>query len=1259
MVWDESWSTLLSGTTFNNRITDICTDDNGSFIHLLFDQINANNKYAVHYAMFSTADYTLKYDIVINGKPSVNQHNGKIMLLAGNTLAISWEEENYNGLSQIFYTQYDYINQEWSQFLQLTNDANHNNYHQTMTKDSNSVVYLTWLNTQDSFATDSINVTSIVDMEQKEVKTVSIDAKNNQYPYITCDEYDCLYILYNLASESVQYLKKSYSSSEWTSVTELSNNNWQILYGYCSSNNLYTIVRQDNEIYFVRIDTDLAEVFAPISDLQIASITNSSVSFAWTPVRNAEKIYLQELEEDTWQEVALITPLSVTDNSAVGIDLPAGKLKFRVEYTRTDKTKGVLYIDGIIDNDKKQNINLSWSTPNNIVSQTLEYSIETWNDLCIVPNKNYFYSCDFDGRITRFRFRVVGGVAEGFSNEVKPLVISLDGQDLVLEWTKIKNSSYLEVQQSIDGNDWYLATTKESISKDSEKATITNLNDVTYRYRLAYLVDSATQYSNWVSLTNNLKCVASDYKSVTLQWTAIEGVETYKFQYSIDGGVNWTTSVNPITNCSTVIPKLKYDTDYLFRMYFPTRFTGVYSNVISVKTEKKPVDDLTLVSLNGTVATFKFSITEPYTSISFVALDLNTDDTIETEVENVSHVVSKPTATKTEVQFVIKDFKKGHYYSAFVIPNDSHYGDFSNQVDITISGDSPKNLTSAKQDKHSVILHWDALAEITDSNVSSFVYLQYSIDGVIWEDRIVKTVNDFEFDGLMQNTTYKIRLVCSFGENYGVSDIITTKTLPANFEPVYGERLPNERSFIYNAIDKLFYIFDRGKLYTYNEATKEQLLLVDYNIKANHIYSSMKCDKNGSIHLVFTFGKKVVYCTNCKGYNDDGTLNQYKIEEGTIIESNTLVNEYLNPDLQINHKNNVVMIVWEEDFGYCSNISGVWYRNGALYQEQQELINNTLHNHAPKIALKNSGGWYMACIDTEPYMNVVESVLDNDYTSSTYLQETLTTEQIKIKNVYTDNFNNFSVCTDNLDGLRLFYDSVTNEAKSSTYGTYIDNKYEQVAVYGENLQDTQLIARQDLLLVGRSNMTVYTAKYSVESKAFTDLLEMGINEIDYNPLCMCYDDKNVYILSFDSGEFLIQTKAIKDISDGNNYINNIWIDNKFSLQNDEDDYILEIWTSGDINYYPSMFIKCNKTVREITPVDEFGYRINKSIKVNSVENVDLTDSTEISKVSAYLSNNTKAMIEIKYNNTESLFIDLTDFMYYSWDNTTIIKSASK
>ena len=105
--------------------------------------------------------------------------------------------------------------------------------------------------------------------------------------------------------------------------------------------------------------------------------------------------------------------------------------------------------------------------------------------------------------------------------------------------------------------------------------------------------------------------------------------------------------------------------------------------------------------------------------------------------------------------------------------------------------------------------------------------------------------------------------------------------------------------------------------------------------------------------------------------------------------------------------------------------------------------------------------------------------------------------------------------------------------------------------------------------------------------------------------------------------------------------------------------MLEIWTSGDINYYPSLFIKCNKTIREITPLDEFGYRINKSIKVNSVENIDLTDSTEVTRASAYLSNNTKAMIEIKFNTTESLFVDLTDFMYYSWDNTTIIKSASK
>ena len=229
----------------------------------------------------------------------------------------------------------------------------------------------------------------------------------------------------------------------------------------------------------------------------------------------------------------------------------------------------------------------------------------------------------------------------------------------------------------------------------------------------------------------------------------------------------------------------------------------------------------------------------------------------------------------------------------------------------------------------------------------------------------------------------------------------------------------------------------------------------------------------------------------------------------------------------------------------------------------------------------------------------------------------------------------------------------------STYGTYIDNKYAQVAVYGEELQDTQLIAKQDLLIVGRSGTTVYTAKYSLGSKAFTDLLDMGLEAIDDNPLCMYYDNSNAYILSFKNGEFLIQTKSVKDISQANNYVNNIWIDNKFSLQNDEDDYMLEIWTSGDVNYYPSMFMKCNGSVREITPLDSFGYRTNQTIIVNSIENVDLNDSTSISEYSEYLSKNTKAMVKITYSTNQILFVDLTECIYYSWDNTTIVKSASK
>jgi len=107
-----------------------------------------------------------------------------------------------------------------------------------------------------------------------------------------------------------------------------------------------------------------------------------------------------------------------------------------------------------------------------------------------------------------------------------------------------------------------------------------------------------------------------------------------------------------------------------------------------------------------------------------------------------------------------------------------------------------------------------------------------------------------------------------------------------------------------------------------------------------------------------------------------------------------------------------------------------------------------------------------------------------------------------------------------------------------------------------------------------------------------------------------------------------------------NFFNGLWIDNEFEIQNDEEDYMAYIWTNGKIDNYPTLYLKCNHIVKDITPLNELGNKINKTIKISN----------------AISMNNNIIKIII---NEEEMLIDMTDLMYYNWDKDNIINSASK
>lgn len=1253
---ESTWGdwTLLTDYYFNHRLTDVCTDSTGSAIHFVYEQLNTNDKFEVHYGMLSTSDYTVKHDIVINPVPYRNQSNAKLLYLSGNVVAISWEEENHNGIKQVFYAQYDFINKELSEILQLSDDEYNNNYHHSLTKDADGTVHIAWLKTPTTISTpksgndtffyekNHVLYTKIIGMEKKAVETISTDLISNDYPYIFSDENEDLYVVFSKSPDTLQYLSKKLGSDTWIELANITKNNLKILSAYCVDHNLYVLIRQDNIVNLLRVDTNMAEEIKPVSDLQIASLEKTKIRFAWSPVRNAEQILLQQLAEDNYHNV----PESSMNIQVVGtlykcqVLMPQGRFKFRVVYTIDDKSNFIYFDDEYI-NDNIQNIYLEWNLSSDVTSYSLQYSAETWNTIAEPSYDSYYYEADFDGRVTRFRLQVIGGQSEGFSNEVQPLDIALDNdKNVLLSWLLVNNATSLKIQQTIDGWNWYDAKTVEPVSLTSTSATIPHINDILYQFRLQYEVNGSTQTSNIVSMVNNFKVIDYTWHSVSLQWNDIDSNEQIKFQYSSDNGLTWETTSVPISNNVAMLTQLSHDTIYLLRMYYPNRCTGVYSNVVSVHTQKKPITTLSVSNVEITSASFSFYIDESYEDIEMHIKNTVEDTEQVILLSTLELDIDEPKPNVRTISFMYDDFRKGTYYDVFLTPLGSHYGLESNHVIFNTVGDAIPKITNIDSDAHSVTLTWNALDRIDADNIKDFVSISYSIDGVNWVSKNVDIFGDtYTVSDLMQSMIYKFRIICTYGDNYGVSDIVGIKTKEDSFLPVYGNRLPSECSFVVMPDDNII-VFDRGKLYSING--DEQVLLWDYEVEADNVYSSMICDKNGYVHLIYAYGKKLYYVNNLTG--------EYT---NTLIYNNELVNAYLNPFLALKN-DNTIALVFEEDWGHYSIIASTWFQNGSVLKPYEVLLNDGIYHHHPIIKLSDSGDWYLFTLN-EAYMTMTAHHVNNDYTSDEYLSEsTDDTVMFGIINPPTNRwFANYDVAMDNLGGLRIFYDSY-NEQDVVEYNTYIGDEYKAQICTLKDLRNA-CVDINNFVVAGLRGSQVYACRYISEDNIFTDLLNTNITvEEDANPLNVYYTSDTMYVLSFYAGKFLVQTKPLTEIVQ-QKYVNGKWIDNVNTLQVDEDDYIASIWTYGDIHDYPKLFININNIVKEITPKNESGDSIEQDIIVDSFENLDLTDEETIARVT--ILDNTKSMCEIKYNNNKSIVIDVTNYLYYTFDRDNVANPA--
>ena len=1252
-AWDDEWQDLFTDYLLNARITDILVDKSQTYIHIAYDKATANGKYGVYYAVYSPVMHKIVYNTAIHSNPKQNQHNAKIIQASDNTFMFFWEEDNAFKKEQIVYISFDSSNNTFYNAIELSvptkECAYKNHYHHTVAIDSYSNIHISWLETSDSYDTSKIQYMYISRGVLSDIQTLSDSNENNKYPFIMCDENDNLYILYNYTSSNegdalqansyldlnIRYLVKKYNSSKWETISDLTDNNWNILSGWCYDKNIYSLIIEDNELYFLRIDTNIAEVFAPVSDFAITSITNDNISFSWTHARNAEAIILQRLDEDKYIDATLVEPLSVGNTWAKAVDLEPGIYKFRVKYITTNGIENVQYIDQtyyITENEFR----VSWKGIDDIVSQTLQYTKETWSDVyAIKPAADdviYYYASS----VTRYRLKITGGVADGFSNEVSPLKIDFDNKNLKLTWKGIQNIEALAVQESIDGINWYKATPKEIIDTSSELCTIEHLNDVIYYYRLIYLNKSNSLLkSNSVTIVNNLKLISTTYNSVTLHWNDVLSYEAKYFQHSLDHGITWENTSYPINDNMTTIPSLKHNTEYFFRIYFPNRFTGNYSNVVVVTTNKKPINDLELVSQTKTSAVLTFTIDEDYTDVKIYAY--NSTNSIELMLSETEHekeeIIVNETFVGYKITFVISNLQKGDYYAVTVEPLGCNRGDQSNKINIFTEGDGIASLTASDITPHSVRLNFGELDRLSSDIIHDNVFVYYSTDDSLFFSKEVTTEESYVLDGLMQNTKYYIYLECTYGNNAGLSPKIDIVTESEDFEPVHGQRIPGERCFCH--ANDSFYVFDKGILYRVTSTTQE--IVFDYNIKANHVYGAIDSDKNGFIHLVFSYGKNIYYATNC--LLSDGTYSD--IREPVLISSNIYVNEMMFPDIKVTY-DNIAVIVYEENYSYYANIMHCAYRNKKIYTNIVKLLADETINTCPRIALKNShssnkgmNGFYVVVLDNKNVLKLLNLLADNDKESETYKNQIVSTQMFELNDNLVGTYNEIDIESDNLDKPHMCYRSYNNDSKSMTYAVIEDDEISQVAF--NKCQYAKIITRESLIAIIEQNNYLYSSKYSASQEMFTDRMLLNDKELDIeNFVNTIRDEENIYVLSFDSGKFLIQTFVIADIEASNNYINNNWIANEFGI--DDNDCEISIWTDGNINNYPIMYVKINNLISDITPRNEFG---------DASEQTIIVDSFEIDENNPY-------HYIITYNNDKTLVVNANDRLMYDWDASVIV-----
>ncbi len=1232
-TWDEDWQLVLDDQTLTARVTDAVVDpDNPTVVHVAYDARTARGRYTVHLATLSTIaedDSLVVNDVQVASTPAYDQHNARLALISSSTLAVVYEQRQTAGNWGVAYAQYVWATQQLTT-MQLSGDVvvdkvHVDSYHPSLTVDNTGAVHVSWLQTSTGYVSAKVMYTLVVDNMRAPVEMVSTEAADDRYPWIIANDGD-LYVLLNLDHASVRYTTRKAGESEWTEITNLAGNTWVLLNGWCADANLYTVIATEHdELAFLRVDTKLAETFAPVDDLEIAKIDKNDVTLTWTKARNAEAVVLQGLGVDHWETAPTLTPPAVDDVQVHVTALPAdGFYRFRLIRVHDDNSRDIVNLMNDTWIKGADNGDLLVDMPVNvgITEVRLEYTVLTWKDIKTMNPHDDEVTVPMTSMHPWFRLRVTGGPRAGYSNEVSPLTATAEANgDVTLRWATGAVMAKQEVLQSGDGLRWFPASVAAVVKPEDTSAVITGLANAVCYYQVVWTtVDDRMLVSNIVTVVNNLHVVSYGGTWAVMGWTDVSSGEPRRMQVSADGGANWKTVVNAINNQTMRVPGLERVTEYRLRLEYPNRFTGKYSNIVTLTTDTEPVDDWTLVSLDGVNAVLTATV-DDYTSAEVVYRDLN-DDSFALVTVPVTAVRDENNVLTVE----LPDLPLGMYVGAALKITGGKMAGTSAEVVIAVDGTGPENVALTPVDAHTLRLTADAPPGATADNLTDVVVVVYSMNGIDWYEQRGGQLDSgqlvVDIPNLLQSTEYTAQLVITRGVHKGASALLAATTADDVFPAIYGDRLPGERSAV--VVDDKVYIADRDKIYTVDlENRDQQVLVANLQAQSARVWTTLVVI-GGQLRVVMASGTTVFY-----GAIDEPLTTMYTNPQANVM---TRVQALARVD-------GVLVVTWVEMLGYTARLHrAVIDRDGNIALDVLTTADAAVA--ATACALTHDGMWSVMIANGSMSMLRLETVLDPaaaDFGDETVTMPTVDVTDASVYDALLDP----RLAVDNLGDV---YAAYALSSGGCAAGYVVDNEYQPLGEWADVDWVTPLLVdnKRTLAYLGVRDQHVVACRWSAAAQVFTDWAQASELTLDGTVLTLAKTGDDYLAICAKYGRWQVISVDV-NATVAAEVVNGVRVNDRMVL--DVANAHVETWTTGDPEDKPHVFVKINQIIRDVTDRLVTGDQAHTKVRLTALNEATNTPLNSMGVVTI------TAMVD---DEEQTVNIDITSWLTRTWQDTETV-----